>query len=158
MKNLGMNVKREHLSMIEELEDHTIDMSLWGGINDCGTVGCLWGSMYMAANGNELAQKGPCYEWTQQSPWHRAMSVLFGMTCLSAETALMLAKKMDSAGHIDLGGLDLTEYSFYGIRERLSINFKGANVREFNVKYIKNAGYVLDLQANCNTIRTPAVV
>ena len=139
-----MNVTREHLSMIEALEDHTVDMSTWGAKYGCGTVGCLWGSMYMAANGNELAQKGPCTEWIQQSPWHRAMYVLFRMPELGPRTALLLAKRMDDDGHIDLEGEDLTEYRFWGIGDGLSINFKGASIPENEINELTTSGYVVD--------------
>lgn len=128
MSKLDMMVKKQHVALVETLENHTLDMSVWGGHDSrtCNTIGCLWGSMFLAATG-QVAEDGPCDEWVEQSQWHMAMDLLFCCASADPATVLHIAKHFDKNGHCDLSGQDLRKYDFCNL-SIVCLDLSGAKI------------------------------
>lgn len=123
---LEMNVTPEHVKNLVIPDGHTFDMHTWGRRTECGTVGCLWGTAYLVANG-ETTRVGPSFEWLQQSPWHEGIGKVFDMRNLTLDQALLFARAVGENGLLNLAGADLAKI------ELAWANLAGANLAGANL-------------------------
>lgn len=118
-KEKDLQVSRDSLSKIGDLDRHNLDMNVWGLEETCSTTACLWGSMYIVTHGT-TTNEPPCNEWGEQSDWHKSMNTLFYCDTMPADLALLLAESVGDDGVIDLSNKDLRPY---GMKKKVIISY-----------------------------------
>lgn len=125
-EQMDLMVGKEALDHIDELDNHELGMWTWGTEEPGRTIACVWGSMYLSVH-DELADRGPCEKWAEQSPWHDAVSDMFQDPFSDAYTVMYIAKHTNDEGVCDLSGQDLRHLNFSGICTG-SVDFRRANL------------------------------